>query len=160
MTWTRGVIGGAGLAAIGYALAGAATDTGINPVGHLTFLATVLIGHDLILMPAAIGVGVLVTRYAPAWARGPVHAALYASAVLTFVALPFVIGAGRRPDNPSALPLPYGRGLLLLLAAVWVVAAIAAAHGRHRARRAASPASSGSMPRSRGRRRGTAHAQH
>jgi hypothetical protein len=79
-------------------------------------------------MPAAIGVGVLVARVAPAWARGPVHAALYASAVLTFVALPFLIGAGRRQDDPSALPLHYGRGLLVLLAAVWVVAAITAAY--------------------------------
>jgi len=139
----RWVLGGVGLAAIGYAVAGAATDTGIDPVGHLTFLATVLIGHDLILMPAAIGVGALVARYAPAWARGPAHAALYASAVLTFVALPFVIGAGRRPDDPSALPLHYGRGLLLVLAAVWVVAAVAAAHGRRRARRPATTGSRG-----------------
>ena len=127
----RWVLGAAGLAAIGYALAGAATDTGINPVGHLAFLAAVLIGHDMILMPVAIGVSALVTRFAPTWARGPAQFALFASAVLTFVALPFVIGAGRRPDNPSALPLHYGPGLLVMLGTVWL-AATAIAIGRHR----------------------------
>jgi hypothetical protein len=123
----RWVVGALGLAMIGYAVAGAATDTGVNPVGHLVFLATVLIGHDLILMPVALGVGALIARFAPVWARWPAQLALYASAILAFVALPFVIGAGRRPDDPSALPLDYGRGLLILLAVVWVAAGLTAA---------------------------------
>ena len=136
MNWIRWTVGGAGLAVLGYAVLGAAADTGVNPVGHLTFLATLLIGHDLILMPVAVGVGALVARYAPTWARGPAQAALYASAVLTFLALPFVIGAGRRPDDPSALPLHYGRGLLLLLGVVWLTAAAIAVQRRRRSHRA------------------------
>jgi hypothetical protein len=135
----RWVLGSAGLAAIGYAVAGAATDTGINPVGHLAFLATVLIGHDVILMPIAIGVSALVTRYGPTWARGPAQFALFASAILTFVALPFVIGAGRRPDDPSALPLHYGRGLLVMLGIVWLAAAAIAVRQRRRAGRHPRP---------------------
>jgi hypothetical protein len=133
------MVAGAGVAAMGYAVAGAAGDTGVNPVGHLAFLATVLIGHDLVLMPIALGVGVLVARYAPPWARGPAQAALYASAIVTFVALPFVIGAGRRPDDPSALPLNYTRGLLVLLAAVWAAAAVAAVRRRRGQERPGSP---------------------
>ena len=78
----------------------------------MSFRAAVLIGHDLILLPIAIGVGVLVVRIAPGWARPSALGALYASAVVTVIAFPFLIGVGRSPDNPSVLPLHYGRGLL------------------------------------------------
>jgi hypothetical protein len=131
MTKFRITLGAIGLIIMLYAAASAALDNGINPVGHLAFLAIVLIGHDLVLLPVAIGVGWLVTRFAPAWARGPALAALFASAIVTFVALPFVIGAGRRPDDPSALPLNYARGLLVVLAAIWVCAAALALYRRH-----------------------------
>jgi hypothetical protein len=100
---------------------GTLTDPGTHLAGELAFLATVLIGHDAIVLPVAIGIGAAVARWAPPPVRGPAQAGLFASAVLTFVALPLVIGAGAIPDNPSALPLNYGRGLAVSLAAVWVV---------------------------------------
>ena len=43
--------------------------------------------------------------------------------MVSLLALPFVIGAGRMPDNPTVLPLNYGRGLALVLAAIWLGAA-------------------------------------
>ena len=127
-----------GLAVVGYGLAGLSTDPGTRPLNHLLFLATVLIGHDFVVLPAAIALGALAARTLPAWARAPVHAGLFASAVVSLVALPFVTGAGRRPDDPSALPLNYARGLTLVLALIWMVAAVGAARRRVAARTAPS----------------------
>ncbi|GIG56827.1 hypothetical protein Lfu02_11990 [Longispora fulva] len=127
-----------GLLFIGYAVLGTATDPGSRPVGQLVFLGAVLLGHDLVVLPLAIGVGWLAARLLPGWARGPAHAALFASAVLTLIATPFIVGDGHPPDNPSALPLDYGRGLLTVLAVVWTAAAVWAALAR-RSRRPAGP---------------------
>jgi hypothetical protein len=128
------LLGGVGLAAMGYAAFGLLTDDGVRLVGVLGFLAGVVVAHDLILLPLAIGVGVLVLRYVPAWARSSVQSGLFASVVVSAFALPFVIGAGRTPDNPSKLPLPYGSGLALVLAVIWLVAAVLALRARRAAR--------------------------
>jgi hypothetical protein len=82
----------------------------------------VLVAHDGVVLPVAIGLGVLIGRFVPAAARSVVLGAAYVSVVLTAVALPFLLGYGRSPDEPSALPLDYGRGLLACLVAVWAVA--------------------------------------
>jgi hypothetical protein len=56
------------------------------------------------------------------------------------VAFPLVLGFGRTPDNPSILPLAYGRGLFLILALTWAVALTSVALTRFRAnRRALTP---------------------
>ncbi|MEV6527369.1 hypothetical protein AB0M43_36145 [Longispora sp. NPDC051575] len=117
----RRVLLAVGVLVMGYAVYGALTDPAARPVGQVVFLATVLGTHDLLVMPAAIGVGWLLSRLLPGWARGPVQAGLFTTAVLTTIALPFLIGNGHPPDNPSALPLDYGRGLAIVVAAVWVV---------------------------------------
>lgn len=133
----RPLIGALGLSAMAYALLGAATDPDVKPIRHTGFLVTVLVLHDGVLLPAVIAVGVLVHRVVPAPYRAVVQAALVASAAVTLVALPLVLGYGRIADNPSALPRDYGRGLLTVLAAVWLAAAVALAvlsrrHGRRR----------------------------
>lgn len=112
-------LGAVGLAALAWGVWGTVNDPRANPVGAAAFALIVLFGHDLLVLPVAIGLGALLTRRAPARVRGPLQAGLFVSAVLTVVALPFIIGTGTSPDNPSALPLNYGRGLLIALAAVW-----------------------------------------
>ncbi|MEU0554215.1 hypothetical protein [Dactylosporangium maewongense] len=118
----RALLVALGLAAAGYGAYGLLTDGGANPLGQLVFAAVLLAGHDFLVVPAVVLAGVALTRWVPRPARGPVRAALVVSAAVTVVALPFVIGAGRVPGNPSAFPQSYGRGLALVVAVVWAVA--------------------------------------
>jgi hypothetical protein len=92
----------------------------------LIFLIGVLVAHDGLLLPLTIGVGILVGRYAPRRVRALVRAALIVSLAATIVAFPLVLGRGRAADNPSALPLHYGRGLLEIYAIIWATVAAAA----------------------------------
>lgn len=137
MTWTRRVLATAGIGVMAYALFGAVTDPATEPLGQLAFLGAVVVAHDAVLVPLTIAVGVLIGRFLPVPARRPVRAAALCSLALTLVALPFVLGRGRRPDDPSALPLDYGSGLLILLGIIWaaaITATIAGAIGRRRVR--------------------------
>jgi len=61
-----------------------------------------------------------VTRYVPAPVRSVVHSGLFVSAAVAVIGVPLALGFGRRPDDPSALPLDYPHGLLVVLAAVWL----------------------------------------
>jgi hypothetical protein len=115
----------AGIAMIGYAVFAAATSPQVNPGRQLRFLVLVLLINDALVLPLAIGVGVLVARLAPATARPAVQAALIVTASLTVVAGPLMLGYGRLADNPSVLPRDYVAGYLGLVAAVWLVAAAA-----------------------------------
>jgi hypothetical protein len=133
--WMRRVRAGlvaAGGALMVYAVVGAVTDRSDRIGGHLIFLVAVLLGHDWLLMPLAIAIGALLTRAVPRQARAVTAAAVYVSGALFVVALPLVGGLGRRPDDPSALPLNYGRGLLISLAVVWLAAGAALLYRRRR----------------------------
>jgi hypothetical protein len=130
----RWLLGAAGLAALGYGGYGLLAHDRADLVGLLGFLVAALVAHDFVVLPIVVGLGALVGRFAPEWARRPVIAALAVSAAVTVVALPLVIGAGRIPDNPSAFPQRYGWHLLLILAVVWSAAAGWSALARHRSR--------------------------
>lgn len=134
MRVARTILAVAGLAIIFYAIGGSIMDDGVNIGGVVAFLTAVLIGHDLIALPVAIGVGVLVSRYVPGWARSWVQGALFASAVVTVMAIPLLVAAGRVADNPSRLPLDYPRGLLIVLVGIWFVAGAGALVARRRVR--------------------------
>lgn len=121
MRWLRRALVGTGVVVMAYGLVGAVI-TVTNPVGHLLFLAAVLLLHDGLLMPIALAVGALAGRLVPAGLRAVIAAAAYVSGSLVVVALPLVLGFGRTADEPSALPLNYARGLLVALAAVWLAA--------------------------------------
>ncbi|MFD0906132.1 hypothetical protein [Actinomadura sediminis] len=129
----RALTAAAGLALIAVGLHGVATN--VETTGWALWFAVPVLAHDAVLVPAVLAAGWLTGRL-PAPARTPVRAALAAAGCLVLVALPLVLGYGRRADVPSRLPLPYGRNLAVVLTAIAVAAALAAAVRVHRARRA------------------------
>lgn len=125
MTTARRCLIAIGALVMAYAVIGALTDPDVK-IGALVFLAGVLVAHDGVLLPLTIGVGILVGRYAPRRARALIRAALVISLAVTIVAFPLVLGRGRAADNPSLLPLHYGRGLLEIYVVIWATVAVAA----------------------------------
>jgi threonine/homoserine/homoserine lactone efflux protein len=144
--WTRRILVAAGTAVMAYAIVGLLTDPATDPPRQLAFLAAVLVAHDAVFLPLVLGAGALVSRWAPPPLRTPVRVAGIISLALAVVAMPFVLGYGRRPDDPSALPLDYGRGLLVLLTIVWAVALVPALLTSLR-RRLRQPAAHGALRR-------------
>ncbi|GGK80582.1 hypothetical protein [Mangrovihabitans endophyticus] len=130
--WWRRVLVAAGVAIAGYALVGALTDNDVNKFGVPLFLVVVLVLHDAVFLPAVLGAGAALRRFVPRRARWSVQAGALISLAVLVVGLPPVLGFGRAADNPSALPRPYGWGLLAVLAAVWAGVAITATVARHR----------------------------
>lgn len=122
--WSRVALGAAGVLALGYAVIGALTDPRLDLTGWAVFLGATLVVHDGLVLPVALAVGALCVRLLPPPARGPVITALLASATLTAVALPALVGRGRSADDPSLLPRDYPLGLGALLAVVWLGAAV------------------------------------
>ena len=125
MKTARRVLIACGAVVMGYAVSGALTDPDVK-FGALVFLVAVLVLHDGLLLPLSIGAGFLIGRIIPARLRTPVRAAAVISLALTVVALPLVLGRGRVADNPSILPLDYGRGLLIAYGIIWVTTAVLA----------------------------------
>ena len=107
----------AGTLLIGYAVAGALGDPDVDPLGVAIFLAAVLVLHDAVLLPLVGAAG----RWAARWRPGVRLAGVVSLPVLV-VGLPLALGFGRVAGNPSVLPLPYGRNLLLILVLIWLVA--------------------------------------
>lgn len=107
---------------------------GTDPPGWALLLVKSNLIHDLVLVPAVLLVGVVVARVVPARVRAAVQAGLIATGVIVLFAFPFVRGYGVKPDNPTVLPQDYGRGLLVVLAAVWAVTAALAARQWQRSR--------------------------
>jgi hypothetical protein len=107
-----------GVLAMLYAVAGAVADLGGKVAGVLIFMVAVLVAHDGVWLPLVLLAGTLVNRFVPARYRPPVRVAGIVAAALTVAALPLALGLGRTADNPSALPLDYGRNLGLVLLGV------------------------------------------
>ncbi|MFI6290977.1 hypothetical protein ACIBEJ_05290 [Nonomuraea sp. NPDC050790] len=106
---------GVGVALIGVGLTGLTRD-GIV-IGWAVCFGAILFAHDALLMPAALLAGTVVGRWPPAR-----RASVIVAALLTAATLPTVLALGRRPDNPSILPLDYPLNLALVLAALVLVA--------------------------------------
>ena len=122
MKTVRRTLIASGALVIAYAVSGALNDADVT-FGALVFLVAVLVIHDGLFLPLTIAVGILIGRI-PARLRTPVRIAAVISLAVTVVALPLVLGRGRVPDNPSVLPLPYGRGLLMIYTIIWATAAV------------------------------------
>jgi hypothetical protein len=114
---TRALLVVAGVAAIGYGAVGllrAASDT--RPPRWIVELVASSLLHDLLLVPGVLLLVVAGRRWLPRSWRGPAAAFLLIGGSLALVALPVVVGAGARPDNPTLLPRDYGTGLAVALA--------------------------------------------
>ena len=105
---------------------------GLEPYGRFALGGVVV--HDLLLAPLVVVAGVLLVRVVPAAVRDLVQAGLVVSGTVTVLAVPVLLGYGRQADDPSTLPLDYGRGLLVTLAVVWAVLAAVAGLRALRAR--------------------------
>ncbi|MFI1995425.1 hypothetical protein [Actinoplanes sp. NPDC020271] len=116
----------AGLLIMLYGIAGAILDTEVNLVGVVAFGAVLLVLHDGIFLPLIAGAGALVRRLVPPGWQPAVRFAAIVDLAVVMVASPLVLGFGRDAGNPTVLPRPYGKGLLLIL----VVATVAAVAGR------------------------------
>lgn len=123
-----------GLGASGIALVGLGAwlvVTEPDPLGVFVWLAGALVLHDGILAPLVFAVGLLLVARRR---RGLLRGALLVAGSVVLVTLPLLVRPGE-PPNPSALPLPYGRNLTIVLAAVVVVTGGAIAVQRRRERR-------------------------
>lgn len=104
-----------------------------DPLDVLVWLGGALVLHDAVIAPLVLGVGLLVAALP---ARGLLRGALLTGGAVLLITLPLLVRPGN-PPNTSALPLPYGQNLLLVLGAVAVVAGLLAVVSavRSRARR-------------------------
>ncbi len=131
VSWRRGVVYGAGAVLVGIGVTGmVANSATTHPLGWLIWFAGAAILHDAVLAPLVLAAAVLVGRLPEPWRRA-VRTALVPAAAVTLVALPMVLGLGRRADVPSRLPLAYGTDLAAILTAVGLAgAALATVPGR------------------------------
>ncbi|MGW8766812.1 hypothetical protein ACWGN5_30415 [Streptomyces sp. NPDC055815] len=109
-------VGGLGLALIGIGAWRVAEQP--DPPAVLLWLAGAVVLHDGIIAPLVLAIGLLVVGRPE---RGVLRGTLVVAGSLLLITLPLLVRPGE-PPNPSALPLPYGRNLVIVLAAVAVVA--------------------------------------
>ncbi|MFE9256621.1 hypothetical protein [Streptomyces sp. NPDC006879] len=99
------------------------------------WLGGALVLHDALIAPFILAVGLLIVGLART--RGVVRGALAAGGAVVLITLPLLLRPGA-PPNPSALPLPYGRNLALVLAAILLITALVVVMNRLRSRRTGS----------------------
>lgn len=94
-----------------------------NPavVGRYVLEAALIL--DLVVAPIACAAGLLIARLFKPPLRAIVGGGLVASVVIAVYSYPFVRGFGQSPNLPSALFINYGRGLVIVLALIWLVVA-------------------------------------
>lgn len=120
------LLGAAGLGVLawgGWLLLGLGSDQWIS-VG--TWLAGGVLGHDVLLAPVVVALGVLAVHVAPASARTPLAVAFIVWGTLTLLTVPVLGRYGAIPDNPTLLDRPYLISWLLLSAAVAAAVVVAA----------------------------------
>jgi len=130
---------GVGAAMIAWGLRGLFTTPSTKPLNWAMFFVGGVVAHDLVYAPIFAVVVFLVVRRIPAPYRPYVQAGVVITGLLTLVALPMVLSLGGVPDDPSALPLPYARNLMISLGTIWAAVVLTAvmdrrwrAAGRHR----------------------------
>jgi hypothetical protein len=133
--WWRWLFLLPGLAAVAYGGHGLLTAGRRVPLDSwLTWFVGSALLNDLVIAPLWIGLGWLSARLLPRPARPAVVVGATVSGVLALVALPFVLGRGADPANPSFLPRDYGLTLLVLVVVIGAVTAAVAVRAVRRAR--------------------------
>lgn len=93
------------------------------------------LGHDLVLAPTIVLLGVIARRVFRGRVRSSVQGAALVAGVLVLVAIPGMGRFGAKADNSSVLPRDYRLGLLLALGVVLTIACSHAVVDWLRARR-------------------------
>jgi hypothetical protein len=94
------------------------------PISFAKWFIGIAVVHDVVLAPLVLFASWVAGRALPHRAVLPVRVGLATTALLVLYSWPLVRGYGRRDANPSALPLSYGRNLLVSLIVLWSVVAI------------------------------------
>lgn len=121
-----------GIVAVGWGFYGLLTDAeGPAFLSWLVFVATLVIGHDLVLAPLAVAVGWLIARAlggrsAPrsGLLRAPLQVGVAGSVVFVLAGLPYSLGRGVSADVPSAVPFDYAARVAVLCAVWWAAMAV------------------------------------
>ncbi|ONH31546.1 MULTISPECIES: hypothetical protein [Protofrankia] len=136
----RGALAAAGLAALGYGVAGLfTTSRATHPPQAARWLIGALLVHDLVAVPVTALVGIALTRFVRPPYRAVVQGAFLVSGAVALASLPLWRGYGGSPGNPTVNPLPYGRNLAIVLGAVWAGAGVVLAVRAVQARRRQGP---------------------
>nr|MDT0666796.1 hypothetical protein [Micromonospora sp. DSM 115978] len=102
-----------GLAALGFGLAGLfGNPRPTDPPNSVAWLVGGVLVHDLVVAPAAVVVGFVLSRLVRPPYRSVVQGALIVSAAVAAASLPLWLGYGGAPGNWTVNPLPYRRNLL------------------------------------------------
>ena len=120
--WTSAA---AGWAVIAVGLVGILSNRiDTRPASLARFVVGGALLHDLLVAPVVLALALVVARLVPGRARPVVQVALFVTAVVSLFAFPLVRGYGRAARNPTSLPHDYTLNLLVVLGAVWAVAAL------------------------------------
>lgn len=124
MPWTFWIalVPGGALVVIG--LRGLIVDhASTNPVASIKILIGLSLASDLVFIPVALAIGILVGRLLPRWLSRPLKGGIFAAAVISVFALPAVNRWGAEATNPTVLPRDYLRGLVEVLILIAVATA-------------------------------------
>ena len=110
-------------------------DTNPTVVGRYVLEGALIL--DLVVAPIACAAGLLIARLLKPPLRAIIGGGFVASVVIAIYSYPFVRGYGRSPNLPSALPVNYARGLLIILAVIWLIVGALCVRGVRRMHREA-----------------------
>lgn len=116
----RWVLYAAGAAMVGYGTWGQLFGADTKPRRYAELLLVAALGHDLVLAPVVLLLGVLARTVLHRHVRAALQGAALVGFALLVVALPGMGRYGARSDNSSILPRDYTSGLVEALAAVAV----------------------------------------
>lgn len=98
------------------------------------WLSVGVLAHDVVLSALVIGACFLGSRWLPRPWRAPAVVALVVWGALTVVAVPVLVRAGARADNPTLLDRPYARTWWAISVIVVLLVAVAGLVRSHQSR--------------------------